>query len=462
MIGPYIALSYCWGPVSSTTFLTDEETLAVRKAGTDYDDLPPLFQDVVTICRALGFEYLWIDRLCIIQDDRDDFARQAPKMGDIYGNATVTIASASAATENDRILTERDPKWNPLSLEVIANDLGTLRFSVRQRSHRLGSESRGGDYGRISTRAWTWQERMLSPRTIFFTPSALKFECCTHSVWEGFGPGIAGHSWSAQLETITQDSWFRLVEEFTRRDITNAADRRPAMDAVAARITAITGVQLIWGLWANAMVESLCWQADAEVDRRRTPCKMHCSFYAPTWSWFSVVGPVSYFIGKTVPELEATDPTIRELEVKGFDRALGVLAVEGRALTTELSCEVKESGDAPTQEPGGGRPLTYTYSILGLNPRGPTPVAADVDLKPWTGLVHGQSFSTVFRSLDSEKTSWISNCLCLLVNRRKLSATILLLGQSRRVPGAWERLGLLYGSNPGFFHATERQVLQLA
>jgi hypothetical protein len=457
---PYIALSYCWGPVSPTTFLTNRETLAARKAGIAYEALPPLFQDVVTICRALGFEYLWIDRLCIIQGDRGDFARQAPKMGSIYGNATITLASASATTENDRILAPRDPKWEPLNLEISANNLGKLRFAMRRRSHPLGSESRGGDYGRISTRAWTWQERMLSARTVFLTPSALKFECRAHSVWEGFGPGVAGHSWSAQLENITAESWFGLVEEFTKRDITKAYDRRPAMDSVAARISSLKGVQLIWGLWADALVESLCWQADAKSEaRQKVPGKMHVDFYAPTWSWFSVDGPVSYVSAKRMVGFEETDPVIPELEVKGFDRELAVLTVEGQVITREMNCEVKEG---EPEEPGGERPLVYDYKILGLEPTGPMPIHADVDLKPWTGLVHGQTFSTVFRSLYGERISWVSNCLCLLVSRQKLRSTVLFLGQSRRVPGAWERVAMVNGPNPAAFQGTERQVLRLA
>jgi hypothetical protein len=445
--------------VSPTTFLTSQETLAARLAGIDYEDLPPLFQDVVTTCRALGFQYLWIDRLCIVQGARGDFLRQAPKIGDIYGNAIITIASASATTENDRILTQRDPKWESMSLEVSANNLGMLRFSMRHRSHRLGSESQGGDYGRISTRAWTWQERMLSARTVFFTPSALKFECRTHSIWEGFGPGVVGHSWSAQLENITFQSWLGLVEEFTKRDITKDTDRRPAMDAVIERLGRITGRKWIWGLWQDAMVESLCWMANARKEAARdVPCKMYYDFYAPTWSWLSIVGPVSYVSAKGMLGAE-TDPVIHDLQVKDFNRELAVLTIEGHVITREMNCEVKEN---TSEDSDGEKHLIYKYNILGLEPTGPMPITADVDLEPWTGLVHGQTFSTVFRSHDGERTSWISNCLCLLVSRQKLRSTILFLGQSRRVSGAWERLGMVNGPNPAPFHATERQVLRLA
>ena len=93
---PYLTLSYCWGPVSPSTFLTDASNLETRKAGIAYNDLPPLFQDIVIITRLLAIEYVWIDRLCIIQGSSTDFAQQAPKMGTIYGNATLTVTAASA------------------------------------------------------------------------------------------------------------------------------------------------------------------------------------------------------------------------------------------------------------------------------------------------------------------------------------------------------------------------------
>ncbi|KAK4119965.1 hypothetical protein N657DRAFT_636853 [Parathielavia appendiculata] len=355
---PYIALSYCWGPVPPATFLTNEDILAVRKAGIDYHDLPPLFQDDVTISRGLSFQYLWIDRT---QDGRHLRRR--------HHNSCL----ASATTENDCILTPRDAKWEPMTLEISANNLRKLRFSMRHRSHRLGSESRGGGY-----------ERMLSTRTNF-TQSALKFGCDAHPVWEGFGPGVTGHSWGAQLENITH-----------QRGITNAADRRPAMDAVTTRIMRIKGWKSIR---EHALIEDPCWVADATSDRLKVPCKMHDDFYAPTWSWLELSNPFH----SPMPELQAKD----------FNCQLAVLTVEGRVITREMNCEVKEKEDAP-EEPGGEKSLISAYFMLGLEVTGPMPMTADVNLKPWTGLVHGQPYSTVFQSPYSERTSWISNRLCLL------------------------------------------------
>lgn len=63
----YIALSHCWGDIQ--TFTTNTGTLADRLAGISWDELPKTYQDTVTVARRLGVRYLWIDSLCIIQDD---------------------------------------------------------------------------------------------------------------------------------------------------------------------------------------------------------------------------------------------------------------------------------------------------------------------------------------------------------------------------------------------------------
>jgi len=63
----YVAISHCWG--TGQHFTTTRENLQERKAGIKYDDLPQTFQDAVIVTKELGLRYLWIDSLCIIQDD---------------------------------------------------------------------------------------------------------------------------------------------------------------------------------------------------------------------------------------------------------------------------------------------------------------------------------------------------------------------------------------------------------
>ncbi|KAH6702239.1 HET domain-containing protein [Verticillium dahliae] len=98
----YIALSHCWGP--DAPFTTTWVTLTQREEGIEWNDLPRTFQDAITVARQLDVEYMWIDSLCIIQDDEDDWAVESLKMGFIYERAYLTVAAATAASDREGFL----------------------------------------------------------------------------------------------------------------------------------------------------------------------------------------------------------------------------------------------------------------------------------------------------------------------------------------------------------------------
>ncbi|KAL5364203.1 heterokaryon incompatibility protein-domain-containing protein [Aspergillus floccosus] len=427
----YITLSYCWGPVTAATYLTQAETLSARKAGIDFDDLPPLFQDVVTIARTLGIDYVWIDRLCVIQGDDADFSVQASKMGDIYGNATMTIAAASANTEMDRILLPRDDKWSSSAMSL---DFGGAHLHYS-----------GGEYGRMSTRAWVWQERLLSSRTVFFTPGRIKFECHFHSCWEGFGSRQISRSWTAMLDDMSYHKWTTLVKEYTSRDITRPSDRLPAMDSVMKRIEAGTGWKRVYGLWSNSLVEGLIWRPVQKLGHAGIhPYQMNPGHYAPTWSWASVDGPVSYALKEPLPLIEDNgpshngpgldDPMEWDLKCQSVNKASGLIRVSGRILLVHLQPNY----------------------VFGVEP--------DVAVKSWFSDVDEESKWTVARVPYGEappKRSWAAECACLLVGKRKTRAIFLLLGHSLRQPGAWERIGISDGLRPVAFRNSPREVISI-
>ncbi|KFZ16585.1 hypothetical protein V501_02154 [Pseudogymnoascus sp. VKM F-4519 (FW-2642)] len=461
----YLALSYCWGPVSSDTYLTDASTYETRKAGIQLDDLPLLFQDIIACARALGIQYIWVDRLCIIQGSDADFKTQAPKMGDIYGNATVTIAAASASSEQDRIMVERDKKWSSVGVSLTVNGIGALKLQCRRRSHPLEKEDTGGDYGKVSTRAWIWQERLLAERTIFFTPSALKFECRCHSIWEGFDQGVSGHSWSAQLDSISHSSWTLLVEEFTKRDITRPSDRLPAMESVMKRIETKTNWTPLCGLWKNTLIEGLAWEPQPSGHWGRHDCHMNPGHYAPTWSWASVDGPISYIHARPLDIISQIDPISYDLECRKVNAASGLITVAGYLVPVELYVTVKREehveGNSVEQEE-----YTYDYKVKISNSEGlkDSTLKPDVALKPWSGEIGGQLVSTVVRVPYGEsppKTSWAGTCHCLLIGKTKRRCLVLYLGRSLRELGSWERIGMVDGMSPTVFSMSQREIINI-
>ena len=324
----------------------------------------------------------------------------------------------------------------------------------------MGKEKAGGDYGKMSTRAWIWQERLLAARTVFVTPTALKFECRCYSKWEGFDEGRKGHSWSAKLDTMTHQTWVTLVEDYMRRQITRPYDRLPAMDSVMKRIEKNTGWSPFWGLWSSELIEGLCWSASSSDEHGQHTCQMNPAHYAPTWSWASVDGPISYSSVKPAALL-ASDPLQPDLECRSLNSASGRVTLSGRVIFLNLFGKVEREPEH------GGHPgrLEYTYTVGGT-PAGERgfPVHADVPLKRWVWVVGDVQETTVIRVPSGESApteSWSAVCACLLVSSRRLLCCVLILGRSLRELHAWERVGIVDGIDPSAFSQAKRERIDI-
>jgi hypothetical protein len=93
-IAQYATLSHCWGfhqPLRTTKATLDLHLQKIR-----FSDLAKTFQDAAVTCRRLGIRYLWIDSLCIVQGDEEDWQIQSAQMASIYKGSTLTIAASSA------------------------------------------------------------------------------------------------------------------------------------------------------------------------------------------------------------------------------------------------------------------------------------------------------------------------------------------------------------------------------
>ncbi|EPE36489.1 hypothetical protein GLAREA_08652 [Glarea lozoyensis ATCC 20868] len=106
----YVALSHYWGSFTGDqriSFCTFTRNLADRAERIDMSTLPKTFRDAIRVTRELGQRYIWIDSLCIIQDDLDDWRREASTMERVYSMAYFTIAATSAADSSQGFLNPR-------------------------------------------------------------------------------------------------------------------------------------------------------------------------------------------------------------------------------------------------------------------------------------------------------------------------------------------------------------------
>jgi heterokaryon incompatibility protein (HET) len=164
----YAALSHRWG--DGPPFCTLDSNLDELCREIPFELLPRNFQDAIRVTRSLGLSYLWIDSLCIIQKNEEDWNREAARMGDVFSNAYCTIAASSATSSVQGFLS----RPHQLPLFATLPGPGSARFHV---SECLEDFHRDVETAPLNTRGWVFQERALSRRTLHFTSNQVYWEC---------------------------------------------------------------------------------------------------------------------------------------------------------------------------------------------------------------------------------------------------------------------------------------------
>ncbi|EQB51047.1 hypothetical protein CGLO_09453 [Colletotrichum gloeosporioides Cg-14] len=167
-VAPYIALSHCWG--TGNRFITLKSNLEEHKKHIGLELLPETFKDAVRIARALNYRFLWIDSLCIVQDDLQDWENEGASMEQVFSSANVTIAASSSASSEEGFLSVTRNQTASVTVRTPSNGTGFICKSI-DNFHRDVESSV------LNNRGWVFQERALSRRTIHFTSSQVYWEC---------------------------------------------------------------------------------------------------------------------------------------------------------------------------------------------------------------------------------------------------------------------------------------------
>jgi len=356
----YVALSHCWGgslPLQTTTANFYDHLDAVP-----WDALPATFQDAVKVTRSMGYRYLWIDCLCIIQDSEEDWLRECALMGEVYAGAALTLAAERSKSPLDGLFEAPNRSIN-----------NTCSIPIRWASTGKPDElviglpttprvyySLSFLYGPLSTRGWALQERVLSTRVLYMCGDATCFTCsCSESTdrlpWPM--PLFHGHfrmTLPHMLDPVQSlKDWHMLVMDYTARQLTNARDRLPAISGVARIISERYGWEYVAGLWSHDLEGALLWW----VLEPATPLSINPTSYSgPSWSWASVDRQIcchlSPMLGKRHPRswIEDRDKLLR---LSGSD---WVSHYEVRRFGVELA------GEDPFAEVTSGR-LTIAGNI---------------------------------------------------------------------------------------------------
>ncbi|KAK6836281.1 hypothetical protein PG987_006776 [Apiospora arundinis] len=303
----YAALTYCWGQVQGATWLTTKANLVSRSAGFIRSSMPQTLQDALIITEKLGLRYVWIDALCIVQDDPEDWEVEGSKMAGIYIGAYVTISASSSISSHSGIFNSRStiPLWRPeivhIESELTDGRRSQLYFNTLQPFH-YGPLSDVWN-GPLSARAWCLQERALSPRIIHYTNSQILWECehCVKfedNIERNLNSISTHHSFYKRLtndfdvrilsaKDISEQWYGSTVPEYAYRMLTNESDKLVAISALAEVIHMNSGEEYIAGLWRSSVLDGLLWTRDGSGAKTK-------AYRCPSWSWVSQKSGVNW------------------------------------------------------------------------------------------------------------------------------------------------------------------------
>ncbi|KAK2629850.1 hypothetical protein QTJ16_000670 [Diplocarpon rosae] len=293
----YVALSYVWGRVP--TLKTTQANLASLRvpgalaAPTVQGQIPQSVLDAMTLTRALGICYLWVDALCIVQDDlavKQDHLRAMPW---IYAHACFTLAITTGLHANAGIPGISSARRLPASI-ILPTKHATI--VSRELQKRLKFLTRMGFAERPvwSRRAWTMQEQMFSPRMLLMDGLA-SWICARTQFREEIERPVEDVAWAASHagdqryglvhpRHVNLCALGKLVVEYNQRDLSFEEDVSDAFLGIAALNAKIYG-GLFFGLPEAFFDLAMCWQPGPSLRPRLPTNTAACGKMLPSWSW---------------------------------------------------------------------------------------------------------------------------------------------------------------------------------
>lgn len=309
----FISLSHCWG--TTVRFTTTNDNVESHVAGIAIQDMPRTFQDAIKVTRRLGIRFLWIDSLCIIQNDDETWQYESAKTAAYYGDAYLTISGDCSSDDTHGVLrkrtTPRAAEYKGHGHQVTLCHEGQARsfeYHAQGRTCRLylmldnsdrhfldnpdpvGTEA-------LQCRAWTLQERYLSKRILHFGTDQNYIEQtgCYDGIWFENGQyTYRSCFWDYLCQPrmdLSFQGWYAMIEQYTRRQLTYKTDTLPALSGLAQLVQALVKGEYCAGLWKADLSRGLLWKRNTGGKSNQME-----KYIAPSWSWAGQQGPVSFLL----------------------------------------------------------------------------------------------------------------------------------------------------------------------
>ncbi|KAF1851778.1 HET-domain-containing protein [Cucurbitaria berberidis CBS 394.84] len=306
----WIALSYVWGQARGHVLTRSNKDRLYQTGALNEAYLPATIYDAMLVTQAMQERFLWVDALCILQDDDEDKRTFIGRMDDIYAQACLTIINAAGADAQDPLPGVRGK--NVRETQRAFDFKGT---TLVRRLDPIDSLSSGNWLGDCvwTTRGWTLQEGLLSQRALIFTPEQVYWQCqdatwCEDSNWEYSAPiKIQKHYFNLSTRDVSRpqlwnpeitdfDTQYQLfVREYTQRSLTNGDDILDAIRGILKAMHRVTGESFLWAMPMGFMEKALTWPVfDATRGEAHLVSKTGVKVQYPSWSWVGWKG-IIYF-----------------------------------------------------------------------------------------------------------------------------------------------------------------------
>lgn len=296
----YIALSYVWGSATFAVLTKDTLSQYSLRGGLQAIQLPQTIADCIQLAKTLGERYLWVDSLCIIQDDDDDKLKQLHTMDNVYRSAALVIVAAAGNDAHAGLcgighLKRRE--WQKRET-VYGLPYITAKPSLRHVLNRTKWNSRG----------WTFQEAMLARRILFLTDDQMYWSCKCNNWREDMTWDISGRIclrsaadafWETQVTQCRTARYCQDVIAFTRRKLREQSDAIWAFMGILKLHSSRFPEGFIWGHPLERLDATLLWDGCTGNHQRTAQYplnfnnKVHSVQY-PSWSWLSTDAPVEF------------------------------------------------------------------------------------------------------------------------------------------------------------------------
>ncbi|WYZ42277.1 hypothetical protein EsH8_V_001172 [Colletotrichum jinshuiense] len=368
----YLVLSYTWGKTEMYMTLLDNFEERRQPHALASVPFPKSIRDAINLVRSLGERLLWIDAICIVQDDDSQKRKDIPNMDIVYGRAYATIV-ALHGDNADAGLPGVAPGTRACqrieTIDLSADDQDTQEGFQEERIQKCRFIRGPSPLPLVlqastwNTRGWTLQERLLSRRCVYFSADAFYFECNRGTLAEG-GLNEAYESYSfgellddgdiqqkpnqdnpisdlAYMDDLSPGNrlwkawtvYQELVQMYTKRQFTFKADILDGFAGIFAVLDELhlqesIGSITVYGVPEAFFIHALLWTPAAKISRRQTTVAPQNDVDVggqpdprfPSWSWAGWDGPVDYRMFEGVQDaLDRPKPLVRKLKLDGQD-----------------------------------------------------------------------------------------------------------------------------------------------